>query len=54
MLSINNYSILEIHQIQNSLTIINYYILVIQYMHNVTDIFSANRFEIHTLCSLIT
>ena len=38
MLIINNYSILEIHQIQNSLTI-NYYILFIQYMQIVTDIF---------------
>ena len=53
MLLINNYSILEIHQIKNSLTI-NYYKLFIQYMQIVTDIFLANRFEIHTLCSLIT
>ena len=53
MLIINNYSILEIHKIQNSLTI-NYYISFIQYMQIVTDIFLANRFEIHTLYSLIT
>ena len=49
MLIINNYSILEIHQIQNSLTINYYrYILFIQYMQIVTDIFLTNRFEIHT------
>ena len=38
----------------NSKFINNYYILFIQYMQIVTDIFLANRFEIITLYSLIT